>query len=134
MFCEIFVKNKFGCDFVKNYDIIMPVPMHKIKKLKRGYNQSELFAKGISKMLEIPISVDSLIKQKNTLMQSSLGKDERVKNVQNAYKVINAEKIENKKILLIDDIYTTGATIKECKRVLQQAGVKEIGVLVIAKD
>lgn len=134
MFCEIFVKNKFGRDFVKNYDIIMPVPIHKMKKLKRGYNQSELFAKGISKMLEIPISVDSLIKQKNTLMQSSLGKDERVKNVQNAYKVMNVEKIKNKKILLVDDIYTTGATIRECKRVLQQAGAKKIGVLVIAKD
>lgn len=85
-------------------------------------------------MLEIPISVDSLIKQKNTLMQSSLRKDERAQNVQNAYKVINVEKIENKKILLVDDIYTTGATIKECKRVLKQAGVETIGVLVIAKD
>ena len=134
MFCEIFVKNKFGCDFVKNYDIIMPVPMHKIKKMKRGYNQSELFAKGISKMLEIPIGIDSLIKCKNTLMQSSLGKNDRTKNVKNAYKVERLEKIKNKNVLLVDDIYTTGATIKECKKVLQQANVKNVGVLIIAKD
>lgn len=134
MFCEILVKSKSGCDFVKNYDIIIPVPMNESKKLIRGYNQSELFAKGISKMLEIPISIDSLIKCKNTLMQSSLGKNDRTKNVKNAYKVERLEKIKNKNVLLVDDIYTTGATIKECKKVLQQANVKNVGVLIIAKD
>lgn len=134
MFCEILVKSKSGCDFVKNYDIIIPVPMNESKKLIRGYNQSELFAKGISKMLEIPISIDSLIKCKNTLMQSSLGKNDRTKNVKNAYKVERLEKIKNKNVLLVDDIYTTGATIKECKKVLQQANAKNVGVLIIAKD
>lgn len=85
-------------------------------------------------MLEIPISIDSLIKCKNTLMQSSLGKNDRTKNVKNAYKVERLEKIKNKNVLLVDDIYTTGATIKECKKVLQQANVKNVGVLIIAKD
>lgn len=134
MFCEIFEKSKFGCDFANNYDIIIPVPMYKSKKSKRGYNQSELLARGISKNLEIPVCIDSLIKQKNTLMQSSLGKEDRAENVKNAYKIINLEKIRNKNVLLIDDIYTTGATIKECKNVLIQAGAKKVGTLIIAKD
>ena len=134
MFCDIFVKNKIGCDFVKKYDIIIPIPMHKNKKTKRGYNQSELFAKGISKALKIPVSVNSLIKQRDTLMQSSLGKNERTKNVQNAYEIKNMEKINNKNILLVDDIYTTGATINECKRIIMRAGATKVGVLIIAKD
>ena len=116
------------------YDIIIPIPMYKNKKTKRGYNQSELFAKGISKALKIPVSVNLLIKQRDTLMQSSLGKNERAKNVQNAYEIKNMEKINNKNILLVDDIYTTGATINECKRIIMRAGATKVGVLIIAKD
>lgn len=134
MFCEIFVKSKIACEFIRNYDIIIPVPMYKRKKGKRGYNQSELIARRLAKYFQMPIATNILVKQINTQMQSSLGKEERIKNVQNVYKVRDMEKIENKNILLVDDIYTTGATVNECKKVLQLAGSKNIGTIIIAKD
>lgn len=134
MFCEILMKNQFACEFIKNYDIIIPVPMFQHKKAKRGYNQSELIAKKIAHKLSIPMSTKVLIKQKDTPMQSSLGKEERIKNVQNVYKIEHSEKIIGKKVLLVDDIYTTGATTKECKKMLELAGSKKVGILIIAKD
>lgn len=134
MFCEIFVKSEIGCEFLKSYDIIIPVPMYKRKKAKRGYNQSELIARDLSKYFKIPINTKAFIKQKNTPMQSSLGKEERIKNVQNVYKVQHVEKIINKNVLLVDDIYTTGATVNECKKILQLAGTKKVGTIIIAKD
>jgi len=75
-----------------------------------------------------------MIKVKHTLAQSSLGKEERAQNVKNAYKIINAETIHNKKVLLIDDIYTTGNTAKECSKELKKAGAKTVSILTIAKD
>lgn len=134
MFCEIFVKNKLACEFIKNYDIIIPVPMYKKKKAIRGYNQSELIARKLAKYFKMPIVTKVLIKQVNTQMQSSLGKRERIKNVQNVYKIQYQEKIKDKNVLLVDDIYTTGATVKECKKMLQFAGSKNIGTIIIAKD
>lgn len=134
MFSEIIIKNKKACDFIKSYDIIIPVPMHKKKKARRGYNQSELIAKIIGKKLKIPNSNSVLEKQINTPMQSMLGKNDRKKYIKNAYKVNNIEKIRNKKVLLADDVYTTGATINECRNVLKLAGAKNIGAIIIAKD
>lgn len=134
MFCEIFVKNKLACEFIKNYDIIIPVPMYKNKKAIRGYNQSELFARELAKYFKIPIVTNVLIKQVNTQMQSSLGRKERIKNVQNVYKIQCQEKIKDKNVLLVDDIYTTGATVKECKKMLKSAGCRNIGTIIIAKD
>ncbi len=134
IFYEIFVKSKIGCEFIKSYDIIIPVPMYWRKKAQRGYNQSELIARDLSKHFRIPINIKILIKQKNTPMQSSLGKKERTKNVQNVYIINNMEKIKNKNILLVDDIYTTGATVRECKKMLQLAGAEKVGTVIIAKD
>ena len=67
-------------------------------------------------------------------MQSSLNKKGRIKNIQNAYKIQNMEKIKQKNILILDDIYTTGFTAKECKKTLQSAGAKQVGIIIIAKD
>ena len=134
MFCEIFIKNKNACEFFKDYDIIIPVPIHKKKKRARGYNQTELIAKKLSKYFNTKIDTNILIKQKNTPMQSSLGKKDRIKNVQDVYKVLNGEKIIGKNVLILDDIYTTGATVKECRKMLQLAGARKIGIIIIAKD
>ena len=134
MFCEIFVKNKNACEFLKSYDIIIPVPMNKNKKRIRGYNQTELIVKELANYFNMQIDTRNLIKEKNTPMQSSLGKEDRIKNVQNVYKVLYPERIKEKNVLILDDIYTTGATINECKRVLQCAGSKKVGTIIIAKD
>lgn len=134
MFCEILIRNKMACEFIKEYDIIIPVPMHKRKKARRGYNQTELVAKQLARKFDIPISTTILIKQKNTPMQSSLGREDRIKNVQNVYKIDYEEKITDKKVLLVDDIYTTGATVTECKKMLKLAGAKKVGAIIIAED
>ena len=133
-FAKIVLKNKKICGFLKNYDIIIPVPIHKNRRLKRGYNQTELIAKEIAKNTDLKLETNVLVKQKNIVTQSSLNKTSRRQNVKNAFTIKNENKVSNKKILLFDDIYTTGSTVLECARVLNKCNVKEIGVLTIAKD
>ena len=134
LFAKIILKNEKICRKIKKYDIIVPVPIHKKRKNERGYNQSELIARKLAKNLNLELVNDSLIKQKNTLPQSTLSKKQREENAKQVYKIQNKPKIENKKVILLDDIYTTGATTKECSKVLKQNGAKEILVLTIAKD
>lgn len=133
-FAEIIIKNKKMCGFIKNYDIIIPVPIHKKRYKERGYNQSELLASEIAKTLNISIEKRVLIKNVNNTPQSKLSKIERKNNANGVYKIINAQKIKNKKIIIIDDIYTTGSTANECSKLLKQAGASEIAVFTIAKD
>lgn len=133
-FCEFIVKNKKAFDFIKSYDIIIPVPMHNRKKALRGYNQSELIAKELAKTAKIKIFTDVLIKTKNNKVQSSLNKQDRKNNVKDVYKLAKKEKIYNKKVLIFDDIYTTGATIEACKKEILTANVKSVGILTLAKD
>ena len=133
-FCEFIVKNKKAFDFIKSYDIIIPVQMNKKKKALRGYNQSELIAKELAKTAKIKIFTDVLIKTKNNKVQSSLNKQDRKNNVKDVYKLVKKEKIYNKKVLIFDDIYTTGATIEACKKEILTANVKSVGILTLAKD
>lgn len=128
------LKNKKLYEILKSYDIIIPVPMDRIKKSSRGYNQTELIANIISKKSKIITDNKILEKVKNTKTQSTLKKEERKNNVENSYVVKNIEKIKNKKVILFDDIFTTGATVNEISKKLKQAGVSKILVLVIAKD
>lgn len=133
-FSKIILKNEKICGFLKKYDIIIPVPISKKRKIQRGYNQSYLIAKEITKYKVLKNECNCLIKQKDTIEQSKLGKNERKTNIQGAYKIINKEKIISKNVLIIDDIYTTGNTVNECAKELKKAGAKRIGVLAIAKD
>ena len=119
---------------MKKYDIIIVVPISKKRQKERGYNQSELIAKEISKMLSIKIEKNIIKKLKNTPPQSSLNKEQRQENIRGVYKVFNIEKIENKNILIIDDIYTTGSTVNECSKMLRKAQPRKVDVLVLAKD
>ncbi len=126
-FVNFIIKDKKICGFLKKYDIIIPVPISKQHKLKRGYNQSELIMKELKKHIEnIEVCTDVLYKIKNTPAQSSLNKEQRKNNLINAYKVKNNEKILNKKILLFDDIFTTGSTVDECSRVLKNSGAYDV--------
>lgn len=134
VFGKIIIKNKKFCEKMKFYDIILSVPMHKDKIKARGYNQTELLAIEIANNFDIKYEKEVFIKTLNTRMQSSLTGNERYENIKNAFKVLNREKIKDKKIILIDDIYTTGATLEECAKVLKKAGAKEVCGVVIAKD
>ena len=108
--------------------------MNKKKMQKRGYNQTELVANELEKSLGIPMRKDILSKVVNTTTQSKLGSKARQTNIQHVFFIKNDYEVEDKKIILLDDIYTTGATSEECSRVLKEAGAKEILVLVLAKD
>lgn len=130
-FFNKYQKNYLNLNF---YDIIIPVPISKKRFKKRGYNQSFLIAKEIAKNFTIKLEEDVLIKTQNNIAQSTLNKKEREQNVKNAYKIINMEKIKNKNILLIDDIFTTGATVNECSKILKLGQAKKVDILTIAKD
>ena len=134
-FSEAIIRNKQNIDFIKQYDILIPVPIHKERKKQRGYNQSELIAKIIAdEVKDIKLLVNILKKDKNIVAQSTLNKAKREENIKDVFKIVNSEKIKNKKVLILDDIYTTGSTVNECSKVLKEAGCKEIGVITIAKD
>lgn len=133
-FSKIILKNKKTCGFLEKYDIIIPVPISKKRKYERGYNQTELISKEISKKLNIKFINNILIKTIDTKAQSELNKKDRATNIKNVFEIIDYEAIRNMNILIFDDIYTTGSTVNECARILKQVGAEKIGVLTIAKD
>ena len=110
----------------KDIDIIIYIPIHRRKEAIRGYNQVELLGGFIGKELNIPVSKNNLVKIKWTEEQSHLTKINRATNLKDSFKVKDINKIKNKKILLVDDIITTGATMEECSRLLINSGVKEV--------
>lgn len=134
-FVQIMLKNKKIYRFIKSYDIIIPVSISKQRFKQRGYNQTLLIAKELAnniKGLELENKV--LFKVKNTVPQSTLNKLERKRNLSGAYIVKNGTFIKDKKVLIVDDVYTTGSTVKECCKLLKYAGAKNVGVITIAKD
>ncbi|MDU2490176.1 MAG: ComF family protein [Clostridium celatum] len=146
----LILKFKYESDFTSGYllskllvemieenkiyaDVICYVPMTKKSEKKRGFNQCEVIARHIGYHINIPVS-DCIKKIKNTKEQKTLTKEERVKNLKGAFKVIRVKDIKNKDVILIDDVMTTGATINECKDVLKKSGANKITVLTIAKS
>ena len=113
-------------------DLIVPIPIHHLKKVERGYNQSDYIVKGLSKSLNIPYSTKSLKRTRHTESQTKLNINRRAENVANAFKVRNAKKIIGKNILLADDVITTGATIQECAKALVNAGANAVYTCSIA--
>ncbi|EOC99398.1 ComF family protein [Caldisalinibacter kiritimatiensis] len=118
---------------IEDIDLIVPVPLHRSKLVNRGFNQAELLGKYISNYFNIPMDSKNLIRARKTKIQNKLSKKERRKNIKGAFKTKRSKVFEEKKILLIDDIYTTGATVDECSKVLLHAGAEEIVVLVLAR-
>lgn len=133
-FVNFLLKNEKIFENIKKYDKIIPVPISKKRNKERGYNQSMLIAEEIANKTNLELVNNCLIKTKNIIEQSKLNKEDRQQNIQGVYSLQNERLITNKKILLVDDIYTTGSTVNECCKILQQANPKTIGVLVLAKD
>ena len=134
MFAKIILSDKKTCNFIKKYDVIIPVPISKKRKKKRGYNQSELVANELAQKLNQDIWTDIIIKKKDNKPQSELNKLERIKNVEDIFEINKPIEVKNKKVLLLDDIYTTGSTVNEIARKLKQNQTQEIGVITLAKD
>lgn len=120
-------------EYKEQIDYVIAVPISITRYLERGYNQADLIAKFISRGINKTQLKYVLIKTKNNHKQSILKYKERTLNVSRAYSVFQKEKINGKTILLIDDIFTTGATVRECSRVLKENGAKKIIAAVIAK-
>ncbi len=110
---------QLGLDIVRSgrfddIDLLVPVPLHWIRRLQRGYNQSELLCRGMAEVLGLPVNSTSLKRVHYTKKQSMQRRDQRHKNVENAFNVVHPEQLKNKHILLVDDVVTTGATLTGC--------------------
>lgn len=113
-------------------DFIIPIPLHKLKKAMRGYNQSRYIAIGIGRQLGIKVNEKVLIRKKFTQTQTHLNAEERKLNIENAFVIRKASKIKGKKIIIIDDVITTGATTREAAKVLKENGAEKIMALSVA--
>ncbi len=113
-------------------DFIVPVPLHPLRLVWRGYNQSLLLARVLSKSMKIPLDFENLVKIKSTRAQSTLSRQDRCKQLKDAFIVRKPALFEGKKILLVDDVYTTGATLLECAKVLKNKG-SQVYALTLAR-
>lgn len=116
----------FGSEWKQiGFDAILPIPIHKHRRRIRGYNQAELLAYPIGDALDVSVYKKLLLRCSDTRPQKELNDEERLKNIKNAF-LFRQNDVELKKVLLVDDIYTTGATIEACTGVLLQGGVEEV--------
>jgi len=122
-------------DLTRDYqaDLLIPVPLHIRRLRERGFNQALLLVKELSKRTGIPYAERALKKIKDTPFQITLKKRERRKNLTRAFQVRDREAIKGKAVMLVDDVYTTGATVNECSRALRMAGAERVAVLTVAR-
>lgn len=111
-------------------DVLVPVPIHNVKYRERGYNQADILALGIGKELDLPVLSHLLVRNRKTLPQKQLNDKERLRNLKEAFrfneKAAEGFRREIDKVLLVDDIYTTGSTIEACTNILLAQGIKEV--------
>ena len=133
MLGSVFGSDLLGSKFLRPIDIIVPVPLHPKKKMMRGYNQAEYFAQGLSKSTSIPVSIDELIRVINNPTQTKRTKTQRWENVQGIFEVVDTVAFENKHILLVDDIITTGSTLEACANALLNCNNIKISIATIGE-
>lgn len=129
---ELYAHELKRSNIFKQADLIIPVPLHPAKFKKRGYNQSECIAKGISSVLNIPVSTNNLVRIENTETQTKKSRYARYENLVNAFSIIEKSEFIHKHIMLVDDVMTTGATLEACSiRLLEIEGTR-ISICTIA--
>lgn len=106
---------------VTDFDAVVPIPISHSRMIERGYNQAECIAKEVSSLFRVPLAKDALRKEEGVLRQSTLRRGMRDKNIRGAFSLDNTASICNKRILLVDDIVTSGATLREASRILSAA-------------
>ncbi len=115
-----------------NINIIIPIPLHHLKKAERGFNQSYYIAKGISAQTSMAVKSNVIKRMRFTQSQTTKTLKEREENVEGAFKVRKTQKVKGKNVLLVDDVMTTGATINECGKVLLEEGANQIYAATVA--
>jgi len=131
---EHLISTKNNTEKVWQNSLLAPVPMEKSKMKGRGYNQAAELAKELSEIIKVPVILDNLIKNKKTLPQMELDAKKRAENIKGAFLVKNSSEIRGKKIFLVDDVYTTGATMEECAKILKEADARSVWGIVIARE
>jgi ComF family protein len=114
-------------------DMIVPVPLHHVSLRERGFNQAHLLSLAVSKRFGVPVRRSCLAKIRHTRPQSGLNRQERLTNLKGAFKVKDPGAVKGKNILIVDDVYTTGATVSKAAGALKEAGASKIEVAVLAK-
>lgn len=118
---------------IRDYSLILPVPLHPRRLRQRGYNQSVILAREISKRNGVAMNFRALRRIVDTDSQTGLKKKERRSNIRHAFSLPDPEAIRGRRVLLVDDVYTTGSTLGECARVLLDGGVEAVGALTLAR-
>jgi ComF family protein len=131
---KILIRHLKKYPFAKPFDVVTPVPMYFFDEIQRGYNHSYLLAKMVAKEWNIPFIPNLLRQTKRKKQQSTLSAQERKKNILGVFTVSPdlAQNWQNKTVLLVDDVFTTGSTVQECTKVLKQAGILRVFVATVA--
>ena len=125
--------HRAGRTALSHADLLIPVPLHSTRLIKRRFNQSALLARGLSERCGVPMNADLLLRVKATPTQGGLSAAGRRRNVQGAFRVMVPEAVANKRLVLIDDVMTTGATLESCSRTLKRAGASRVDAVCLAR-
>jgi ComF family protein len=115
------------------FDVVIPVPLHRSRLRWRGFNQAALLGAALARRLDCPLDVSSLSRVRSTPPQTARDRSQRARNVRDAFAVRRPARVAGRRVLLVDDVMTTGATANECARVLRAAGARRIDVLTLAR-
>ncbi len=124
------LKRPLCTELVAAADLIVPVPLHPRRLKQRGFNQALLLARAFP---EIPLAREAVLRVRHTTPQVELKPNERRENVKGAFAVPDPALVKGKNILILDDVYTTGATVRECANILRKAGVRQVDILTVAR-
>jgi len=113
----------------RTIDLVIPVPLHPSRYRARGFNQAYLLTRSWGD----PVDQGVLVRRRKTASQTGLGRRKRLTNIRGAFSVKSPAKVKNRRILLVDDVYTTGSTVNECARTLLKGGAREVDILTLAR-
>ncbi|MBI4553514.1 MAG: ComF family protein [Candidatus Latescibacteria bacterium] len=120
-------------DWFREVDLLVPVPLHRSRARERGYNQSELLARGVADRADLPLATRLLTRHQSTRSQTTLTPAERAANVRGAFRVIAPHTVAGTRIALVDDVFTTGATFDSCAHALLDGGAAAVYALAVAR-
>ncbi len=115
------------------FDLVIPVPLHPLRLRERGFNQSALLARFLSKSISAPLDLNILKRTLWTVPQTGLSREERLSNVKNAFRVEHPQLSKGKRVLLVDDVFTTGTTLSECAGILKKSGAREVLAVTVSR-